>query len=148
MAGFIPWEVRVVCGVILTCYILWTHDSDANFDFSCRRQSLLQIFNHYPSLISSRRPRSARQCAEAELMPMHYRLSPNWRLFGRLQSLRTFSVNNMPRVASGTAGLCTSFTDMPFPLKVKAPSLRGLFSSSKKRTKTQGQGAQNKVPDR
>ena len=84
-------------------------------------------------------------------MPMHYRLSPNWRLFGRLQSPRTFSVNSMPRVASGTAGLCTSFIDMQFLAKVKVLSLKGLFRSSKKRTKSSGHGAsevQNAVPDR
>jgi hypothetical protein len=95
---------------------------------------------------NSRRPWSAQQCAVA-----HYRLSPNWRLFGRLRSTRTFSVNSVPRVASGTAGLCTSPIAMPFPVKMKAPSLKGLFSSSKKRTKTQGQGApevQSEVPDR
>ena len=84
-------------------------------------------------------------------MLIHYRLSPNWRLFGRLQSLRTFSVNSMPRVASGTAGLCTSFIDMQFLAKVKALSLKGLFRSSKKQTKAQGHEApevQNKVLDR
>ena len=115
-----------------------------------RRQSPLHIFSHYcPCHLHSdlsKRPSNV-------LLPMliDYRLSPNWRLFGRLRSTRTFSVNSVPRVVSGTARLCTSFTDMPFPLKVKAPSLKGLFSSSKKRTKAQGQAApelQNPVPDR
>ena len=83
-------------------------------------------------------------------MFIHNRLSPNWRLFGRLRSARTFSVNSVPRVVAGTARLCTSFIDMPFPVKVKAPSLKGLFRSSKKRTKVQGHGApevQSEVPD-
>ena len=137
------------------CYLCPIHrDNDANFDFSSRRQSPLQIFNHYPSAsaMSSRRPWLARQCAEAGLAHAYPQsLIAELALVGRLQSPRTFSVNSVPRVVSGTARLCTSFTDMPFPVKVKAPSLKGLFSSSKKRTKAQGQGAsevQSAVPDR
>ena len=58
------------------------------------------------------------------------------------------SVNSVLGAVPGTARL---FNDMPFPLKVKAPSLKGLFSSSKKRTKAQGHGApevQSEDPDR
>ena len=76
-------------------------------------------------------------------MLIHYHLLLNWCLFVHLRSTHTFLANSMPRVASGTARLCTSFINMKFLAKVKAPSLKGLFNSSKKRTKMQG----HRVPE-
>ena len=101
------------------------------------------------STMSSRRPWLARQRAQAELAhPDALSLIAKLALVWASTAPRVFSVNSAPRVASGTTRLCTSFTDMPFPVKVKVPFLKGLFNSSKKRTKAQDPGAQNKVPDR
>ena len=120
-----------------------------------RRQSPLHIFNHYlaPSTAtSSRRPRSARQCAKDELPCVKYGTAMTaychiGACSGVYRAQIAFSVN------SGGVRLShiTFFTDMQSPAKVKFPSLKGLFSSSKKRTNAQGQAppeVQDKVPDR
>ena len=145
--GLFPWEAHVGGG-ILACYFLSTPimmQTSISGVQDCRlsRYSTTTRPFHLHNELS--------KTLVGTSMLIHYRLSPNWRLFARLRSTRTFSVNSMPRVALGTAGLGTSPIAMPFPVKVKAPSLKGLFGSFKKRTKTQGQRApevQNAVPDR
>ena len=85
--GLFHWEAHIVCGGILTCYIL--SDNEANFDFWCRRQSPLQLFNHYPSLICSRRPRSTRQCAEAPCIITYCRIGACLGIYRALACFRS-----------------------------------------------------------
>ena len=110
-----------------------------------RRHSPLQIFNHYSS--HNELSRTLFGTAMSIIIITYRRIGACLGVYGA----PAVSVNSVLRAVPGTARLCTSFNDMPFPLKVKAPSLKGLFSSSKKRTKAQGHGApevQSEDPDR
>jgi hypothetical protein len=146
---------HVVCEGILTCYI-HSNPIMMQTSFSCVEDSRLSRYStttrplHLHHELSM--PWLVRQRAEAELAHADpSSLIAELALVWASTAPRVFSVNSVPRVASGTARLCSSFTDMPFSVKVKVPSLKGLFSSSKKRPKAQCQAApevQSAVPDR